>query len=965
MKLFRWLTLSALVVCTVLFSFSLSVPRTISPARNSNHADIPVAAQPAISATIGKDNAAYHFRADERGWVATHAQQALTAHLTDAGATIEANDARLTMQLVAYGYGDVMNVAMPASPQANANRVEYVRGDVTEWYVNGPVGIEQGFTVQSPTSTLRVQLPTSNFTLALALDTDLTATVDADGAGLSLTRVDGTTALHYTGLTAFDATGKELRAWMEIGEGEVTSLLQIHVDAANAQYPITIDPWIQTAKLTASDGVANDEFGYSVAISGDTIVVGAPNATVTNTLLDKVFSGAGAAYVFVKPTAGWGTTSTYAAKLVNLGSGANYHFGYSVAISGDTIVVGEPNYSLTVDYPELGGAYVFVKPAGGWTGTLTQTAALMHDYAIRGHFGWSVAISADANTVVVGAPQNGSNNQGVAYVFLKPAGGWVSSNSSAQLTAADGYQLGYSVAISGDTIVVGARGDGISQQGSAYVFVKPTGGWNGTMTQSAKLTASISATLGFGYAVAISGDTIVVSAPGGFAISGAVYVFVKPTGGWSGVMTETANPTASDRTELVGFAVAISGNIIVVAAPGTGSAGTEAVYVFVKPTGGWSGTVSQTFKLTNPTGAVSGGFGHSVALNNSTNTIVAGAHEENSNQGSTYVFDPTQVYVDAAGSCGGNTPCYNNFASGINAAISTGNVTAYPGTYNESVNVSKNITVTLSGATFSIDGALTQSMGIFNAPNTSLALTGNLARTGGTFNHNNGTFVFAGSGTQTVTGNFTFYNLTVNPGAFVDVGANVLTVNHTLTNNGAMRRSPPMQSVAIPVSFLDPVGKTTMTLTPTGVSPLGNTSVIIVTHQSPGGGNAPCGGATLGGAPVLRFFDIHPQNTSGIAATVRLYFAPTEANDNSIANLGIFHCAGTTWMRLSGTPVTGTDAATGYSYIESANVTSFSPFAISGGPGAPTAVTLSSFEARTRTFDLGAWFAELLRRVKR
>ncbi len=388
MKSFRWLTFSALVVCVALFSFSLSVPHTISSLSNSAHADIPLTAQPAISATLGKDDAAYHFQATEAGWAAAHAQQALTARLTDAGATIEVNDARLTMQLVAYGYGDTLTPAMHTVPQANANRVEYARGDVTEWYINGPVGLEHGFTVQSPTPNL--QLPISNFTLALALDTNLPATVDADGAGLALMRADGTTALRYAGLYAFDATGKELRAWMETGEMLNLTSLQIHVDTAHAQYPITIDPWIQAAKLTASDGAASDSFGASVAVSGDTIVVGADGTHVGANLAQ------GSAYVFVKPTGGWsGMTQT--AKLTASDGVAYDHFGISVAISGDTIVVGASGSNSS-----QGAAYVFVKPTGGWTGAMTQTAKLTaSDGAANDYFGGSVAISGD--TIVVGA----------------------------------------------------------------------------------------------------------------------------------------------------------------------------------------------------------------------------------------------------------------------------------------------------------------------------------------------------------------------------------------------------------------------------------------------------------------------------------------------------------------------------------------------------------------------------------
>jgi hypothetical protein len=331
-----------------------------------------------------------------------------------------------------------------------------------------------------------------------------------------------------------------------------------------------------TAKLTASDGAEDDFFGFSVAVSGNTVVVGAPFADIgANT--DQ-----GAAYVFVKPSGGWTTTSTFTAKLT-ASDGATFDlFGWSVAISGDTVVVGAPLAEIGANTNQ-GAAYVFVKPSGDWSGTLNQTAKLTaSDGAPDDEFGWSVAVSGD--TVVVGAPfaDIGSNfGQGAAYVFVKPSGGWTTTSTfTAKLTASDGApddEFGLSVAVSGDTVVVGAPFADIganTDQGAAYVFVKPSGGWTTTSTFTAKLTASDGATFDlFGLSVAVSGDTVVVGAP--FADigapadnQGAAYVFVKPSGGWSN-MTETAKLTASDGLafDVFGVSVAVSGDTVVVGAP--------------------------------------------------------------------------------------------------------------------------------------------------------------------------------------------------------------------------------------------------------------------------------------------------------------------------------------------------------------------------------------------------------------
>jgi hypothetical protein len=132
-------------------------------------------------------------------------------------------------------------------------------------------------------------------TVELALGGNLTGTVNGAGDGLVLSRPDGSAALSYTGLVAYDATGKTLPASLEVRtEGGRQDLL-IHVNDTGAQGPITIDPFVQQAELTASDGSANDQFGYSVSISGNTLVVRAAEAN----------HDYGAAYVFAEPGSGW------------------------------------------------------------------------------------------------------------------------------------------------------------------------------------------------------------------------------------------------------------------------------------------------------------------------------------------------------------------------------------------------------------------------------------------------------------------------------------------------------------------------------------------------------------------------------------------------------------------------------------------------------------------------------------
>jgi len=603
------------------------------------------AAQAQISAVLGRDQSSYHAVPRASGFRMENKNHRLAAHFTSKGVEVRAGRASWSLALRGYGYGNDLQAAVAVVPQADANRLEYRRDGFTEWYLNGPLGLEQGFTLtQSPG-----ERRSDPLTLAFTLSGNLTASVDPTGRDAILNRADGTPALRYRGLTAHDATGRELRAWMQV-EGE---RLWLRVDDTGAQYPLMVDPFIQQAKLTSSDGAVVDQFGFSVAVSGDTIVVGAVSDDIGANL------NQGSAYVFVKPAGGWSGALTENSKLIAADGALDDQFGFSVAVNGDTIVVGAHFDDIGANVSQ-GSAYVFVKPAGGWSGTLTQNAKLTaSDGAAVDVFGGSVAISSDTIVVGAGLDDIGANgNQGSAYVFVKPAGGWSGElTQNAKLTASDGMTsdafANTGVALSGDTIVAGTQSDDIGanvDQGSAYVFVKPAGGWNGALTENAKLTASDGAVVDFfGISPAVSGDTIVVGARGddigANSDQGSAYVFVKPAGGWSGALSESAKLAASDGapSDFFGSSVAVSGDTIVAGALADDTAASfnhGSAYVFLKPVGGWSGTLAEHNKLIASDGAAGDFFGSSVAV--SAGTIVVGAQADdiggNVGQGSAYVF---------------------------------------------------------------------------------------------------------------------------------------------------------------------------------------------------------------------------------------------------------------------------------------------------------------------------------------
>ena len=219
-----------------------------------------------------------------------------------------------------------------------------------------------------------------------------------------------------------------------------------------------------TAKLTADDGAGGDQFGTSVAVDGDTVVVGARADD------DSGFNS-GSVYLFTKPGSGGWVTATETAKLTASNGVARAEFGTSVVVDGDSVAVGAPYDDENGPYS--GSVYLFTKPgSGGWV-TATSTSRLnASDGATGDWFGGSLAVKGDRLVVGATGHDDKGSNSGSAYVFKRRAGTWI---QIARLTASDGtidYEFGNSVAVDGDTVVVGADQDDDkgSNSGSAYVY---------------------------------------------------------------------------------------------------------------------------------------------------------------------------------------------------------------------------------------------------------------------------------------------------------------------------------------------------------------------------------------------------------------------------------------------------------------------------------------------------------------
>jgi hypothetical protein len=380
----------------------------------------------------------------------------------------------------------------------------------------------------------------------------------------------GTTWIQHIKLTASDAAADDFFGFSVSISGD-TAIIGAYGDddagsaSGSAYIYEDIAPTRTEIKLTASDAVADDRFGSSVAISGDTAIVGAYWD-------DDAGSKSGSAYVFVRS----GTTWYEQAKLTASDAAAGDHFGFSVAISRDTAIIGA-YWNDDAGYFS-GSAYVFVRSGTTWSEQAKLTAS---DAAARDFFGFSVAICGD--TAIVGAPgdADAGDGSGSAYEFVRSGTTWIQKAKLTALDAAAGDSFGWSVSISGDTAIIGSYwdDDAGSASGSAYVFV-----WGGTAWfQQAKLTASDAATLDhFGFSVSISGDTAIVGAPwddNAGSASGSAYEFVRSGTTWS----EHAKLTASDAAagDSFGWSVSISGDIAIVGADWDDDAGSASGSAYV------------------------------------------------------------------------------------------------------------------------------------------------------------------------------------------------------------------------------------------------------------------------------------------------------------------------------------------------------------------------------------------------
>ena len=514
----------------------------------------------------------------------------------------------------------------PKTLSAEGNRLSYTNpSGAQEWFRNTPSGIEHGMHLPQrpadapPGSPLRLTIHVNGLT-------PTEDPTDPENNSILLCDASDKPILRYADLRVWDALQSPLAAHMET-DGKTIMLV---ITDRTAVYPVMIDPVITSLEAELQPGVSGsgsqgDQCGFSVALDGETAVIGAP--------FDDTLSGndAGRAFVFFKGVAGWESQGALEAVPGRLGA----QFGYSVDVAGDAAIVG-----AYADQSFTGTAHVFRRSEGTWAheAQLSPSTLTAGDRA-----GTAVAISGD--TALVGSPRDGApvaTNRGSAAVFLRSANVW---SQQAILVASDGAVsdfFGQSLALDGNTAAVGSLGDDTatgSNAGSVYVFDRSGSTWS----QTTRLDAG-SATAGenFGQAVSLSGDTLAASTSrattAAGSLAGRVSIYLRTTGSWALQQTiEAGDAAASDQ---FGYSLAVDGDSLIVGAPYRDEgAATDAgaAYTFTRSTGVWT----QAQKLTAPAPQGLARFGWAVAL--SADLSLVGSPAEDTiagiDAGTSYVYE--------------------------------------------------------------------------------------------------------------------------------------------------------------------------------------------------------------------------------------------------------------------------------------------------------------------------------------
>ena len=297
--------------------------------------------------------------------------------------------------------------------------------------------------------------------------------------------------------------------------------------------------WVEAGKLHASDGAAGALFGYSVAINGDTIVVGAPFASGGG-------AQSGAVYVFTRSGSSW----TEQAALIPSSFSAGDRFGFQVSISGDTLIAGSPN--LDTAFAEAGAAFVFVRSGSSWSEEAMLTAS---DEAASDFFGTSVSLDQDRALIGSIGADGSAVDTGAAYLFERTGTTWSEDLKFTELESTSGDLYGTSVSVKGDQIAIGAPGhdEGGAGTGQAFIYADVAGVWTLQLTEFGSVGGD---NFGVSVDIASSGFAVVgVTGDDEEALNaGKAFLYTQQVANPFEILV-SADPVAGDR---LGISVALS-----------------------------------------------------------------------------------------------------------------------------------------------------------------------------------------------------------------------------------------------------------------------------------------------------------------------------------------------------------------------------------------------------------------------
>ena len=425
----------------------------------------------------------------------------------------------------------------------------------------------------------------------------------------------------------------------------------------------------QGPKLYGTGATSTAQQGYSVALSadGNTGIVGGP--------YDNPAGAEGAAWIYARANGVWTQQGN---KLVPVGEVGPGNAGWSVALSadGNTALVGVPNDNAQ---QFAGAAWVFTRSNGAWT----QQQKLVGRVTMGGaHQGIAVALSADGQTAMVGGPGDNSG-AGAVWVFTLKNNTWTEQQKLTALDPAGFANFGYTIALSGDgsTAIVGGPTDASfsanSANGAAWIFTQTNNVWK---QQGGKLVGKSPVPAFQGLAVAIStdGNTAVIGGPAG----GGASVFTRINTSWLQQAGPLAGSAATTQTgDGQGVALSGDGNTLVVGAPGTNDA-----WVFTRANGMW--TRRQELVTSPPPDPTSGlpatWFGYATAISSDAGTLIVGGPRDSTQTlyglGAAWVYSAVAGSITATAGTPQTAPVGTSFATNLQATVYSAPGVPSPGT---------------------------------------------------------------------------------------------------------------------------------------------------------------------------------------------------------------------------------------------------------------------------------------------